>query len=90
MRLFYKNIVFLNDGKTWNNGNVFAGVQLIDHESRKIQAKREHFLRDSIADEFSRVSIRTVDSCGTETDMSSEWISVGGPIKGSFAIKYTP
>ena len=26
MRLFYKNIVFLIDGKTWNNGNVFVGV----------------------------------------------------------------
>jgi len=26
MRLFYKNIVLLFDGKTWNNGNVFAGV----------------------------------------------------------------
>ena len=26
MRLFYKNIVLLYGGKTWNNGNVFAGV----------------------------------------------------------------
>ena len=26
MRLFYKNIVVLRDGKTWNNGNVFVGV----------------------------------------------------------------
>ena len=27
MRLFYKNIVLLDEGgKTWNNGNVFAGV----------------------------------------------------------------
>ena len=27
MRLFYKNIVLLDySGKTWNNGNVFAGV----------------------------------------------------------------
>ena len=26
MRLFYKNIVVLDGGKTWNNGNVFVGV----------------------------------------------------------------
>jgi hypothetical protein len=26
MRLFYKNIVVLYDGKTYNNGNVFVGV----------------------------------------------------------------
>ena len=26
MRLFYKNIVLLDGDKTWNNGNVFAGV----------------------------------------------------------------
>jgi len=26
LRLFYKNIVVLKDGKTWNNGNVFVGV----------------------------------------------------------------
>jgi hypothetical protein len=91
MRLFYKNIVVLDEsGKTRNNGNVFAGVQLKDHESRKIQAKREHFQRDSQLEDFSRVPIGTSDFCGIETDISSEWISVGGPIKGSFAIKYKP
>jgi hypothetical protein len=26
IRLFYKNIVVLDGGKTWNNGNVFVGV----------------------------------------------------------------
>ena len=26
MRLFYKNIVVPRDGKSWNNGIVFAGV----------------------------------------------------------------
>lgn len=25
--------------------------------------------------------------CGTETENSSAWISVGGPIKGSYALK---
>ena len=25
--------------------------------------------------------------CGIETVISSEWISIGGPIKGSYAIK---
>jgi len=43
MRHFYKNIVVLFDGETWNNGNVFVGVKLKDHESRKVQARREHF-----------------------------------------------
>jgi len=58
IRIFYKNIVLLDKrGKTWNNGNVFAGVQLKDHESRKVQAKREHFQRNAYYVEFSRVSI---------------------------------
>jgi len=52
MRLFYKNISVLKYGKTWNNGNVFAGVQLKDHESRKVQAKREYFQRDSAKVDF--------------------------------------
>jgi len=91
MRLFYKNIVLPNKyGKTYNIGNVFAGVKFKDHESRTLQAEREHFQRESTDVEFSSVSIATSDSCGIETDTFSEWISVGGPIKGSFAITYKP
>jgi len=47
MKLFYKNIVVHDKvGKTFDNGNVFAGIQLKDHESRKVQTKKKHSQRD--------------------------------------------
>ena len=51
---------------------------------------KEYFERDTIAEEFEIYSIGTSDSCGFETGTSSEWIFMGGPIKGSYVIKYSP
>ena len=33
------------------------------------------------------MSIETSNVCGNSSDISSDWIFVGGPIKGSYAIK---
>jgi len=33
------------------------------------------------------ISNETTNICGDSTDISSEWIFVGGPIKGSYVIK---
>ena len=34
------------------------------------------------------MSIEPSDVCGIQSEMQSEWVSVGGPIKGSYALLY--
>ena len=85
MKRFYKNIHISYSGDygyAEYHGGVFAGVQLKDHKGQIVKSKKELFSWDGISK-----STETSEVCGIETDESSGWISLGGPIKGSYALK---
>ena len=89
MKRFYKNIHISYRGEYGTaeyHGGVFAGVQLKDHEGQIVKSIKE-FLK-STGNELLYVFFRqSSEVCGIETDQSSGWISLGGPIKGSYALK---
>ena len=62
----------------------FLGVQFKDDVGQIIKSNREHVERWGSQNEISN---EVSDVCGNKTDNSSEWISLGGPVKGSYAIK---
>ena len=86
MKRFYKNIHISYSGDDYSiaeyHGGVFAGVQLKDHNGQIVKSKKELFSWDGISK-----STAPSEVCGIETDESSEWISLGGPIKGSYVLK---
>ena len=77
MKRFYKNVKI----NYRYEGTLFSGVSFIDHEYHKVKTKKELFYKDQ------SMSNETSDVCGTQGDSSSEWIFVGGPIKGSYVVK---
>ena len=87
MKRFYKNIHISYSGPysavpVEYHGGVFAGVQLKDHNGQIVKSKKE-ILKWS----GELKSTEPSEVCGIETDESSGWISLGGPIKGSYALK---
>ena len=66
---------------------VFSGVQFKDHESQLVKSNREHFHRSDSTEDYYSYASGTSDVCGMKTNNSSGWISVPGPVKGSYVNK---
>jgi hypothetical protein len=82
MNRFYQevNISYNNRGY---QGIVFVGVSFRDHKGITVTSSKE--LYNQYHNLLSTLPALSV--CGTETETSSGWIPVGGPIKGSYAVK---
>ena len=88
MKRFYMYIeIYYRIDKLEFQGNVFTGVSFKDSKNNEVESRKEHFLWDEPSDDYLMVSSETSKLCGIRTENFSEWISVGGPIKGSYAIK---
>jgi hypothetical protein len=86
-RFFFLN-VHLHEGrhrKTVYKGSVFSGAQFKDHLGDQIIKCHEiHKYKKGLKWPIKYSGETNV--CGNETDTSSEWITLGGPIKGSYAV----
>jgi len=80
MKRFYKNVDFYYG----NPGNIFVGVSFRDNIGHILTSKKEHFTVNHLLLEPTETSLEV---CGIETDESSEWTPVVGPIKGSYVVK---
>jgi hypothetical protein len=69
--------------KSYHQGEIFVGVSFRDNNGLILKSKKERFDVDRRLLE----SPDALEVCGTETDLSSEWTPVVGPIKGSYVIK---
>jgi len=85
MNHFYLNINIRDDsrgGKNLYQGIVLAGVSFRDQKGHKVKIsnhRRNYALNELIESTTSLV-------CGRETNLSSGWMSIGGPIKGFYVI----
>lgn len=90
MKRYYKHIGIYYKGYHGIiefRGSVFTGVQFKDEWGQVVKTSKEYFYRKYTGDEFQLTSTETSDVCGTKTDTSSGWMSLLGPIKGSYVIK---
>jgi len=62
-------------------GNVFAGVSFRDNKGHTVKSNKQNY-RSSILLTTSPSLV-----CGTDRETSSEWIAIGGPIKGAYLVK---
>ena len=64
-------------------GTVFVGVSFRDGRGTTVTSNKKIYDFDGIL----RSTSPSTPVCGTETETSSGWIPIGGPIKGSYAVK---
>jgi hypothetical protein len=69
-------------GTAYWNGFLFVGVSFRDNKGQKVTSKNKLF-----DDHSNLISTSTSLVFGSETDTSDGWISIGGPIKGSYLVK---
>ena len=86
MKRFYQSVHIYKEveNNKWEyHGSVFVGVSFRDNNGIIVKTNEETF------EENDKVATRTSSStvCGTETETSSGWLPVGGPIKGSYVVK---
>ena len=85
MKLFYQDVKVEKQSQTnIYEGRVFTGVQFKDNSKRLVSCDYERYLRLSkkIPQEFPS----QVCGNGAESRGASPWISLGGPVKGSYLI----
>ena len=87
MKRFYANINPFKGKQLKVIVSIFIGVQFKDSDGKNVTCNEEYF-KIIKRPKFSSVSNEKSEVCGTETNNSSEWISLGGPTKGSYAIKH--
>jgi hypothetical protein len=64
------------------DGSVFAGVSFRDQKGLAVKITKQRYTKGG-----QRISSSTELVCGRETDASSEWMPIGGPIKGFYIVK---
>ena len=67
-------------------GTVFVGVSFRDQTDITVTSNQKLYKKNWGGD-VTLESTSSLTVCGTETDTSTGWISVGGPIKGSYVVK---
>ena len=67
-------------------GTVFVGVSFKDRKGNTVTCNKDNYHRHNRNFEIYSTS-SSLSVCGTETETSSGWIPVGGPMKGSFVVK---
>ena len=82
MKRFYTYVAIYEDTRLWYEGNLFTGVQFKDHKGQIVKSRKETFRKS-----WGSQKNETSTVCGIETEITSDWISLVGPIKGSYAIK---
>ena len=87
MKRFYVNFNPFEKPRQKEIVSIFIGVQFKDSEGKNVTCNEEYF-KIVKRPKFSSISNKKSEVCGTETNNSSEWISLGGPTKGSYAIKH--
>ena len=83
---FYQSVrisALSENGDRVYHGSIFVGVSFKDNNGIIVKTNEETYILN-VKDEKPALS-STV--CGTETEASSGWMSVGGPIKGSYVVK---
>ena len=90
MKRYYENVSDEYESKFFSNdytGRIFTGVQFKDRGYQNVKSTKKHYslYPDENDDEYEVIS--ESDVCGTKTNTASKWISLGGPIKGSYAVK---
>ena len=89
IKLFYKWIEIKEDSedgeerKIEYQGNIITGLQFKDHNHQLISCNYKRiFLNNELPDDLI-----SSDVCGTKNNEErSSWVTIGGPVKGSFAI----
>jgi len=66
---------------------VFAGVSFRDQKGLVVKISKQRYEMKNIGSPYTLESTSTSLVYGTETDMSSGWMPVGGPIKGFYIVK---
>jgi len=61
---------------------VLAGISFRDQKGLTVQITKQQFVK-----RVRRTTTSTSLVCGTETETSSGWIPIGGPIKGFYVVK---
>ena len=84
MKRFYQSVHISKEveGIKWEyHGSVLVGVSFRDNNGIIVVSNEELHTKNV------RVATQTSTVCGTETETSSGWLPVGGPIKGSYVVK---
>jgi len=69
------------------HGTVFVGISFRDQKGITVTSNKKLYKKDIIGNIYLEPTSPSLSVCGTETETSSGWITVGGPIKGSYAVK---
>ena len=87
MKRFYKHIDILLVDRY--QGSVFSGVQFKDHEGQIVYSDKRHESYSYSTNTWTLLIDVITNVFGDQTDTSSDndWISLGGPIKGSYVVK---
>jgi len=89
MKRFYKSFQISYRDEYWGNfeyqGKVFVGLSFKGDKGIIVNNNKNQFKWNGGSYDLESTSTSLV--CGTETSISSEWMLVGGPIKGSYGLK---
>ena len=88
MNRFYQ-MVDIDHSNRGYQGTVFVGVSFRDEKGITATNNKKLYKANEDTDFKTIIFYSTSTSleCGTKTETSSDWIPVGGPIKGSYAVK---
>ena len=85
MNRFYQIVDYFSyrEYKYGYQGTVFVGISFRDQKGITVTCNKKLY---NYWNEL-KSTLPSLYVCGTETETSSRWIPVGGPIKGSYAVK---